>query len=80
MSNLISEDGRILNLKNGNSVKLSLLKKAVSPPINATIGGLVALWGIGILPPGNIQDGTIQGPYDLYSFWLHYYKKIYFSE
>ena len=35
MSELISEDGRILNLKYGATVPLSVLRKAVSPPINA---------------------------------------------
>jgi len=78
MSNLISEDGRILNLKRGNSVELSLLKKAVSSPINATIGGLVALWGIQIVPPGKmIHNKSINSPMELFLFWFDLFNETY---
>ena len=78
MSELISREGNILNLKYGSSVSLSLLKKAVSHPINATIGGLVALWGIGIVPPGNmIRNKSINNPMELFIFWFELYNQIY---
>jgi hypothetical protein len=78
MSELISKEGNILNLKHGNSVSLSLFKKAVSHPINATIGGLVALWGIGIIPPGNmIMNKSITNSMELFMFWFDLYNQTY---
>ena len=78
MSELISEDGRILNLKYGATVPLSVLRKAVSPPINATLGGLIELWGVAILPPSSQIDGlSVKGPFEVFLFWLNLYNETY---
>ena len=78
MSDLISEDGRILNLKYGAVVPLSVLRRAVSPPINATLAGLLELWGVAILPPSNMIKGlNIKGPFEVFLFWLNLYNETY---
>ena len=78
MSELISEDGRILNLKYGAVVPLSVLRRAVSPPINATLSGLIELWGVAILPPSNMIEGeSIKGPFEVFLFWLNLYNDTY---
>ena len=75
MSELISEDGRILNLKYGATVPLSVLRKAVSPPINATLGGLIELWGVAILPPSSqIESLSVKGPFEVFLFWCNVFR------